>query len=81
VSSRPKPPPKRSKRHRDGVDLVLLDFRLPDADGLSVLKQIKEHDPDTLVILLGGFPPGPGNIPHRRRRLAPNSPRLNAKPA
>jgi two-component system response regulator AtoC len=42
-------------RHAEGVDLVLLDFRLPDADGLSVLKQIKESDPDTLVILLTAY--------------------------
>jgi two-component system, NtrC family, response regulator AtoC len=42
------------KRVREGVDLVLLDFRLPDADGLAVLKQIKEIDPETLVILLTG---------------------------
>jgi DNA-binding NtrC family response regulator len=42
------------RRFREGVDLVLLDYKLPDGDGLEVLKHIKSADQDTLVIMLTG---------------------------
>jgi two-component system response regulator AtoC len=43
------------QRFADGVDLVLLDYRLPDADGLSLLKKMKAADRDVLVILLTAY--------------------------
>lgn len=37
-------------------DVVLLDLRMPGMDGMSVLKAIKEHWPESEVIVITGYP-------------------------
>jgi len=36
----------------DIIDLVLLDIKLPDMNGINILKEIKDADPDILVIMI-----------------------------
>jgi NADH:ubiquinone oxidoreductase subunit E/CheY-like chemotaxis protein len=40
---------------RKEVDLLIADLRLPDIDGLEVIKQVKTDRPDTSVIVITGY--------------------------
>ena len=42
------------KTHK--VDITLLDLRLPDMNGLTVLKELHEEDADILVIVVTAYP-------------------------
>ena len=37
-------------------DVILLDLRMPDLDGMAVLKTIKERWPDSEVVIITGYP-------------------------
>jgi DNA-binding NtrC family response regulator len=39
---------------RDVFDAVILDFQLPEMDGMAVLKKIKARHPEAQIILLTG---------------------------
>ena len=38
------------------ADVVLLDLRMPDLDGMDVLKTIKERWPESEVVVITGYP-------------------------
>lgn len=40
---------------KNNIDLVLLDIRLPDINGIDVLKKIKKIDNDIIVIMMTGY--------------------------
>jgi DNA-binding NtrC family response regulator len=37
-------------------DVILLDLRMPDLDGMTVLKTIKDRWPDSEVVVITGYP-------------------------
>ena len=55
---------------QDDVDLVLLDVRLPDMDGLEILKQVKRRSPSTVVILMTAYASIQNAVEARRFRWA-----------
>ena len=40
---------------KKGFDIVILDLKLPDVNGIDVLKQIKKQAPQTIVILVTAY--------------------------
>jgi len=40
---------------KNSYDLIVTDLKMPDTDGMEVLKYIGEHSPDTLCIILTGY--------------------------
>lgn len=45
-----------SAMERRPFDVVLLDLRMPGADGLSVLRTIKQRWPESEVVIITGYP-------------------------
>lgn len=39
-----------------GIDIALVDFRLPGMDGLETIKEIAEFSPDTVTMVITGLP-------------------------
>ena len=40
---------------KDAVDLVITDVRLPDGDGIEILRHVKTGSPDTVVIVMTAY--------------------------
>ncbi|MFO8080730.1 MAG: response regulator [Armatimonadota bacterium] len=40
---------------RWSFDAAILDINLPDTDGLTLLQEVRQHNPDAVVVLITGF--------------------------
>jgi len=44
-----------SKLSSEHFDLIITDLMMPKADGLAVLRAVREHSPDTMAVIVTGF--------------------------
>ncbi len=60
VATAPSGPAGLSLAREQGFDIVLTDLKMPDMDGLDVLRSVKEIDVDTAVIVMTAY----GTVEH-----------------
>ena len=58
------------------IDIVLLDLNLPDLNGIEVLQQAKELEPDLLVIIITGY----ASVDHIKQAFKQNAFEFFKKP-
>lgn len=44
------------KARRDVFDLLIVDLKMPDINGLDMIKKIKEEQPETMMVMITGYP-------------------------
>jgi len=45
-----------SKYQKQAADLCIVDVKMPEMDGVTFLRKVKEADPHAVVIMVTGFP-------------------------
>ncbi len=44
------------KARRETFDLMFVDLKMPDISGLDVIKKLKEEQPETMMVMITGYP-------------------------
>jgi signal transduction histidine kinase len=50
-----KPSDGLKRLREEDIDLILLDLKMPEADGIEVLKELRAHHRETLVVVITGY--------------------------